>query len=396
MLERKFTLIKGGLDKVLESGSRKFISAYVTDTRLMGVVGMYVHWELDTKSEPTDFHQFFYFDIEEFGFETYKSVIGSDSAEIIFIERTLLSGLGGQNIPITEKEVYILVQEYAALNKQLSKPLPDGLSEYEFLLDAKISADADERAALFSKQCTPILSAYHAINYFLMRCFAKDFTAARALSTGDFELELFGEIPASTLCKNTIDDFKDESGLSYICQSLLESNDNYVLLLSEVTVDENLKITSYQRRSTMRVSDSEAAMMLATPEFVTVYEMTDEPENADLILADLARNSLATVHENGKLFLAFNKNNDHVQKRIFRLNEDVYGLFYMTDFGQLIIASYSVAGIHGLEKSLRKSPLAGSLIPTAKYEFKEPLLYEFIQSDFEDFDDFLDFIRDDY
>ena len=30
---------------------------------------------------------------------------------------------------------------------------------------------------------------------------------------------------------------------------------------------------------------------------------------------------------------------------------------------------------------------------TAKYEFKEPVLYEFIQSDFEDFNEFLDFIR---
>ena len=30
---------------------------------------------------------------------------------------------------------------------------------------------------------------------------------------------------------------------------------------------------------------------------------------------------------------------------------------------------------------------------TAKYEFKEPVLFEFIQSDFEDFEDFLNFIK---
>ena len=30
----------------------------------------------------------------------------------------------------------------------------------------------------------------------------------------------------------------------------------------------------------------------------------------------------------------------------------------------------------------------------SKYEFKEPVLYEFIQSEFEDFDDFIEFIKD--
>ena len=28
------------------------------------------------------------------------------------------------------------------------------------------------------------------------------------------------------------------------------------------------------------------------------------------------------------------------------------------------------------------------------YEFKEPILYDFVQSDFEDFEDFLDYIQD--
>ena len=46
-----------------------------------------------------------------------------------------------------------------------------------------------------------------------------------------------------------------------------------------------------------------------------------------------------------------------------------------------------------LKNKLRVSMLAPYLIVTAKYEFKEPVLFEFIQSDFEDFEDFLDFIR---
>ena len=45
--------------------------------------------------------------------------------------------------------------------------------------------------------------------------------------------------------------------------------------------------------------------------------------------------------------------------------------------------------------NIRKSPIAGSAFPIAKYEFKEPILYDFLQSDFYDFNDFLEFIRDD-
>ena len=89
----------------------------------------------------------------------------------------------------------------------------------------------------------------------------------------------------------------------------------------------------------------------------------------------------------------FNSNNNHVNKRVFRLSEDVFGLYYITDFGQLIVSAYSLSGIHSLERDLRKSVLAPYLMATAKYEFKEPVLYEFIQSDFEDFNEFLEFIR---
>ena len=46
-----------------------------------------------------------------------------------------------------------------------------------------------------------------------------------------------------------------------------------------------------------------------------------------------------------------------------------------------------------MENKLKASPLAPFLMITAKYEFKEPVLFEFIQSGFEDFDEFLDFIR---
>ena len=59
------------------------------------------------------------------------------------------------------------------------------------------------------------------------------------------------------------------------------------------------------------------------------------------------------------------------------------------------MAAYSLIEIQTLERKLAACPLAPFLMATAKYEFKEPVLFEFINSDFEDFEDFLEAIKDD-
>ncbi len=80
------------------------------------------------------------------------------------------------------------------------------------------------------------------------------------------------------------------------------------------------------------------------------------------------------------------------QKKEYRLNEDVLGMYFVSDSGQLISASYSLEEIRQLEIDL-ELPFGRKLIPTAKYEFQEPVLYEFIQSGFEDFELFVDAIK---
>ena len=122
--------------------------------------------------------------------------------------------------------------------------------------------------------------------------------------------------------------------------------------------------------------------------------LSDEDMENNIGELTINLNTIMSVQENGRLFMAFKKNNDHVNSRIFRLSNDVKGIYYLTDYGQLIVAAYTLQEIRHLENQLKVSPLAPFLIPTAKYEFKEPVLFEFMQSDFEDFDDFLNFIRD--
>ena len=392
MTERKFTVIKGGAAAAVSNNRRSFQSAFITDTRLMGVIGLYIHWELVNAEFESDFHQFFYFDAEEFGFETYKSLLGDDSEALAMTEQALIGGLGGNKVNVNEREAAYLVQKYVSMNESLSIPLPELKNEYEFLLEKPITLSDKENEVLIDKLCTPIISEYQLVNYFLMRVFGRDFEAAAYLLTGDFPYQDLAENFGATLCKNSIEEFCDENGCSYLCESLIEFDGKYKLVVSELTLKEG-KVCSTKKRSSFFVTPAEAAMMLNHPEFVTVYEILTETEDFLKRFSDHSARSMQTLHDSGRLYLEFNKNNDHVNRKVFRLNEDIHGLYYVTDFGQLIIAAYSLNDIHDIEKSLNKSQVNTCIIPTAKYEFKEPILYEFIQSDFDDFSDFLDFLN---
>ncbi len=391
MTKPSFTVIEGGLSAPKNSTPRQFMGAYVTNTRLMGVIGLYIHWRLDDRYPSPDFHQFFYLDSEEYGFETYRSVLGNSVEEISSIEQTLIGGLGGSKEEITEREARALIYQYAQFNKSHGLPLPDGFQEYQFLIETPTILEPDEQDSLRKKQCDAVVTDYQAINYFLMRCFGQDYEAAQWLCAENFDLDLYREYGIATLCKNTIDPDESQPG-TYLCESLIERKDRYVLLVSQLTVSKH-RITSFEKCSGFSVSSAEAAMMLAKPEFVTVYEILMSADEFNDTMEQMPLSAMMTSHDNGRLFLAFNNNNNHVDKQVFRLSEDVFGLYYITDFGQLIVSSFSLTGIHALEKDLRKSVLAPYLLATAKYEFKEPVLYEFIQSDFEDFNEFLDFIR---
>lgn len=397
MTKPKLTVIEGGLAASIDKRDKYFVSAYVTDTRLMGVLAVHAHWKLPGEPEDSDLHQFFYIDCEESGLETYKSLLNSDINELDVTEQALIGGLGAEKIELTERQLKGLLTGYKDFNKAHNLLLPENYSEYRFLLEPETVLTPEESATLMSLICGKIISNYQAINYFLMRCFGRDYVGAAYLADGNFPLNLYDNYKQATFCKNVIDKNKvySDGATAYLCESLIEINNNYEIVISKVIV-KDLKVVDFEHCSGFAVSAAEAAMMLAKPEFVTVYEVLLSDEDMENNIGELTvkLNTVMSVHDNGRMFMAFRSNNSHVDNRVFRLSNDVKGVYFLTDYGQLIIAAYSLPSIHQLEKTLKNSPLAPFLMPTAKYEFKEPVLFEFIQSDFEDFEEFLDFIRD--
>ena len=202
-IRSNFRLISGGLAEKAGDSRKEFISAFLTDTRLMGVVGMYVHWKLPDNSHLTDLHQFFYFDAEETGFDSYRSVLGdgggAELEEIQDIENYLMGGLGGTNVSISEKEARYMLQSYVDLNMRSNLPLPEGSDECGFMLSPRIRLTDTEEYVLMCKQCPSIDSPNQIINYFLMRCFGRDFGAAKFLTKGYVRTDIFPGHKAATL-----------------------------------------------------------------------------------------------------------------------------------------------------------------------------------------------------
>lgn len=389
MDKNNLRLIKGGLESVSKKETA-YIYGYVTDTRLMGVVCMYVHWYLP--DQDNDLHQFFYFDCEEYGFESYKSIMGNDAMGIAVIESKIIGGLGGNKVEISKVEAEALLGEYVHFNNKRNIPLPGDKSEYEFMLREDFEIGSDEKKILFAKQCGEIKSKYQAINYFLMRCFGGDYQGARYVSTNKTGVHIFDKFAGSTFHKNTIDETEDSN--VFMCESIIEKGNAFRLVTSEISMWGN-KVAGAKLISEIRLSFPEMSLIMSKPEYITVYDISDAAVVDDL-LKRYVMGAGVQEHLSGTCYLVYHRDNEHVGRRVFWLNEDVYGIYFVSVYNQLIACSYHLDYIEQMEIELAVSEIGEHIDMVSRYEFKNPVLYDYIRGDFEDFEDFIEFMNGDF
>ncbi len=406
-------LLKGGLSETASDSRKEFADAYITDTRLMGVTCLRIHWILPENALRTHFYQFFYFDAEESGLENYESFLcGSEGEAQDWLRETearLMGGLGGKKNALTEREARFLVQTYVDFNLNHKLTLPQKSTEFDFLLMPRIDISDVEYYVLMCKQCPLINSPYQVINYFLMRCIGRDFSAAKLLIKNYVRTDLFSEFPAASLLRNVIgEDMDAQSGSNtdyyatdedkdfgtfqtrkaYICESLIEFGGKYFLLMTRVTLD-HLKVVKYERLSSFGISLWEASLVLSAPEYVSVYDIVIEGIDVNRRTIPHLNDAMIHEHESGRMFMVFYPNNDHVKRKEYRLSDDVFGMCFVSEGGQLIIISNMRQNVSTLEREFKSSMISPVLAPTAKYEFNHAVFKNFIDSGFDDFEDFV-------
>lgn len=411
------TILDGGRVQPVSAMHRVLLDAYVTDTRLMGVLAVCAHWSIVSKTadrnDPDsweDLRQFFYIDCEEAGLETYQQVRGDNVLEARRIEEALVCGLGARKVELNERQLRLLLQNWKRFNDDRRLPLPEGIAQYGFLLEPAVEAGPQEQSDLMQMICPPIRSDVQCINYFLMRCFGSDPEGARYLSEPGVPVDLYSNYVCATFCRNIID--KDgelpDGSAAYLCDSLIEMDGAYEKIVSRVTV-RNLRVTGLERCSGFPVSDIEAALILKKTEFITYYEVflsyEELAENIDEFT--LGFHATMSEYENGRLFMTFRPTNDHVDSRDFQLSNDVRGMYFLTNHRQLILCAHSLQDIRYLERTVASSVLAPYLIQSGRFnfmpgsvygesgtlEFRDSVLYEFMNSDFELFEEFLAALR---
>ncbi|QZY55576.1 hypothetical protein [Crassaminicella profunda] len=385
-MDKKFKVIKGTKYDPIDI-EYDFLEGYVTDTRLMGVIGLWIKWE---RKDGKLFYQFFHLDAEEYGLDDYESVYGEDTIKIEKIKGRMMGGLGGKFVPVNEREAKYIIQSYVKKNEAWKEPLPESEWEYEFLLKDEVCLSKEEKSNLYEKLCEDIVSPFQLINYYIMRCVGKDEEAVDYLLSKDIDYKVVNR--PSTLLKNIIEINEDSKGIFYLTESLIDIEKKYKMVVSEIRLIETengLKVEDAQIKSMMKITSTEAAFALMRKEYLLVYHVKDMGKLIKL-LANEKRHAMKNSYELGYLYTEFYPTNAHVNRQTYYLNEDVYGVYYITTGDQLIAAAYHQEKIREIQDYLMESEFGQVLELEEKIDLDHSLLYEFIHSDKDNIFDFLD------
>lgn len=383
--------LDGGAIESYRTGNKVFRSAYVTDTRLMGVLSIGITWDLPDNKFKKQFHQFFYIDVEDYGLERYDSLLGEENDLYYDIQRTYVGGLGARLVEISLREAMWLLQKYSNRALNNGHKIPDPLEEYIDLLRPTVIFTDPEMYILDSKQCTPVSTPYEAINYFVMRMFAKDIEAAAVLSTNPDISDAFPRIPRSVLYNNKIAPLDDAD--SFSCESLIEAKDVYYLTVCHIQMDQ-LRVKKIKRISAFPISTVEAAVMLRRTEHISVMTVDEEFKKFNQNSTFMLNWSTQRRESEGTLFILYKPDNSHVNSENYSMLNDFYGTYYYNGKDELVLMAPSDEYLGLLEHDIFNSKFGRHAQLIHKEIYANPLLYDYILSNESHFMEYAENIKD--
>ena len=118
-----------------------FIFAKVTNSRLMGSMGLIIGWE----DKDDVLYQYFLIDAEGLGIADYVSLRNASYEELNREQERLMGGLGADRIQITEDEALTLVNYYGNKTIYWEKELPGETSEYIDFIQPNFKEDIEKQ-----------------------------------------------------------------------------------------------------------------------------------------------------------------------------------------------------------------------------------------------------------
>ncbi|MBN2794374.1 MAG: hypothetical protein JXR88_03125 [Clostridia bacterium] len=345
-----------------------FKRAYCTQSRMVGVIGIRIHYE--------EVVLFFHLDYEEYGFDGFEVCDVKDETQIHFITEEMMGGLGAPLVEITLEEASALIYKAVDIGSQFLYEVPLAFFDYEEFLEETFN---DLTKDTYEKITTEMTNAYEKINYFLMRTAGYDFEY-RNLMLGVESLNFVMSDEPTMLLKNSIEKSKD----CYVCHAVTDYKDAYKMQVIEIKMDGTIE--KAEIKSEMVISPKEASFQLNRREYILVGYV-DHLESFKRNFERKHPSAMKNLYDGGDLYTIFHSHNDHVKHSVYYLNEDVKGMIYVTDAHQVIIAAYKNTEFDDLKDLIHlEYPTLSMLM---ELEAEMPLVYQFVTSGQEDFLEFV-------
>ncbi|MGL4913274.1 MAG: hypothetical protein ACRC3Y_12680 [Romboutsia sp.] len=359
----------------------KFNFAKVTNSRLMGSMGLLINWEKDNEN----IVQYYLLDSEGLGLADYISLKNPTKEDAYKEEDRLMGGLGAERIRISEEQALFLVNYYGNKNAHYEKELPGEVKEYIDIIEKyKPTLTIDE---IYPIICKNITEEVEFINYMTMRFIAWDRESLRYFSNSEEISNMHITNINGTLLKNTVS--KKGKG-KYISEAIYEDSDGYYVSKIAFNISKNgetFKINSMLVSHKEAIFDFEVFDEISKPEFVSIYEVNNKEQLIEKFHEDnpfLLRSDM----EDATFFTRFNFNNNHVKEDTYVINNDIRSIYYQIN-EKLFVGTYSDNNRKYINKILQCNYKEHLKLEEELY-FEEMVLYDFVESGSDDFEDFLD------
>ncbi|HQC36614.1 MAG TPA: hypothetical protein PL035_06015, partial [Bacillota bacterium] len=300
--------------------------------------------------------------------------------------------LGGKMVALTHRQCLALGRRFTKKSALPGEALANHKMLSNFFEDGASGLSSSEHSMLMKKICAPIRGHYGLINYFLMRAFAKDEEAMnylaepKAVEEAKAELYLSGPMDVR---KNTIELFEEGDEATYLCETVVQAAEEDYLALVEIRIRDD-KVSFVKKNSFMRLSWYEKLTVLNVEDYLEMFEIISGKASLRRVLRDTVGANMQFRHPSGELFMKINSNNEHVEKKVFRVDGDVSVLYFLTNAEQLIVVGKSADAVE--QGLVPVNPLINRklLESLGRYKMTTPIFYEFIDSGYDDFKEFLE------
>lgn len=358
----------------------EFKFAKVTNSRLMGSMGLIIKWE----NNKDNIYQYYLLDSEGLGIADYVSLKNPSKEKSYREEERLMGGLGADRIRISQEEALFLVNYYGNKNKYYEKDLPGNVDEYIDIIENHISQITIND--IYPKICKEITDEIEFINYITMRFIAWDRESLKYFSGNEKIANMHVTNINGTLLKNYVTKVNEGK---YISEAIYEDNDGYYVskIAFNISKENNkFKLNSILTTEKEGIFDFEVFDEISKPEVVSIYKLN----NKDSFIAKFYNDNpflLRSPMEEGILFTRFNFNNNHVKEDIYVINNDIRAVYYQLN-NEFFIGTYSENSRKYINKILQCNYKEYLELKEEIY-FEENVLYDFAESGSSDFEDFL-------